>query len=168
MDEIALEFHYRENEVRTKLSPWYYRYPRIFFVKWTYGYGSRPLWLLRDSLYVVGGFMVFFILLTLNPKCLYRIFRIYRVQGENQGKKKKYLAWRTRKWWLFWDCFIFSMLSFSTFGYGALQLKHLWEFFHLELVEYKPIRLARILVGIEAGLGILLFAFLVKWLFERG
>lgn len=164
MDDIANEFHFRENEVHNKRIQWVPRFLRIILLKWTYGYGSKPIWLLRDSLYVVCGFMVFFILLTLNPKCLYRIFRIYRVQGNI----KVILAWRKRKLWLLWDCFILSLLCLSTFGYGALQLKHLWEFFHLEPIEYKPIRLARILVGIEAGLGILLFAFLVKWLFGRG
>jgi hypothetical protein len=73
-----------------------------------------------------------------------------------------------RKGRLFLDCLYFSLLSFATFGYGALKPRQWIQFFRLEPVEFKPVRWARIFVGVEAALGIWVFALLVKVLFGRG
>lgn len=161
LDDVAMEFHFRENEVRTKTSPQYVRPLRVLFLKWTYGYGSRPSWLARYSLVVVGLFSLIFTLLTI-PRNTGSGIYLTR-PGSNQ--KDELLPFRRGR--LFLDCFYFSLLSFATFGYGALQPRQWIQFFRLEAVEYKPVRWARIFVGIEAALGIWVFALLVTVLFGK-
>jgi uncharacterized protein YjbI with pentapeptide repeats len=162
LPEIAAEFHFRENEVRTKRYDWYrpQRILRLLFLKWTYGYGSRPIWLLWYSAVVIGLFATVFTLLTL-PRAT--SLGICLVESDAGNKKETPLAFR--KGLLFWDCLYFSILSFATFGYGALQPRQWLEFFRLKPVEYKPLGWARIFVGIEAALGIYLLALLATVLF---
>lgn len=160
--DVVAEFHFRENEVRTKGSGWLVRQFRKLFLKSTYGYGSRPIWLLWYSLAVIGLFSVLFAVLTIPRKIK---SGIYLIQAQS-GEKEKPLPFRRGR--LFLDCLYFSALSFATFGYGALQPRQWLQFFRLEPVEYKPVRWARIFVGIEAALGIYIFALLVTVLFGRG
>lgn len=163
MDDVAMEFHFRENEVRTKSYAWYQpgRLMRLLFLKWTYGYGSRKTWLLWYSLIVIGLFALVFAILTIPRKTKSGIYLIKAGDTE----KEELLPFHKGR--LFLDCLYFSTLSFATFGYGALQPRQWLQFFRLEPVEYKPVRWARIFVGIEAALGIWIFALLVTVLFGR-
>lgn len=164
MDDVAGEFHFRENEVRTKSYAWYdpVRLSRLLFLKLTYGYGSRPSWLLWYSLVVVGLFSFIFLFLTINPITKSGI----HVVQPGSANQEELLTFRKGR--LIIDCFYFSLLSFATFGYGALQPRQWLQFFRLQPVEFKPVRWARICVGIEAALGIWIFALLVTVLFGRG
>ncbi|MBI2487025.1 MAG: two pore domain potassium channel family protein [Deltaproteobacteria bacterium] len=159
--DVAKEFHYRENEVKTKGSSWVMRIFRIAFFKLPYGYGSRPFWLLPYSLIVIVIFALIFALLTI-PRGTKS--GIYFVQAESD-KKEEILSFR--KGMLFLDCLYFSLLSFTTFGYGTLHLRKLLEFFRLEPVEFKPVGWSRIFVGLEATIGIYLLALLATVLFGR-
>ncbi len=168
MEEVANEFNFRENEVKTKRFTWYHSPPnnrilRYFFLNLTYGYGSKPFRLFWYSLVIVVVFALIFLFQTLLPNCK---SGIQLIQGEDGEKRMVDLKWR--KGFLLWDCIYFSALSFCTFGYGALQPRQWLQFFRLEPLEFKPIRYARVLVGFEAGLGIYLFALLVIVLFGRG
>jgi len=163
IDEVSREFHFRENVVKTKLSPWYLKAFRVPFLEWTYGYGSRSIRLLWYSLIVIGLFTLLFAFLTIPRKTK---SGIYLLQPVRRSEREALLAFR--KGVLFLHCFYFSVLSFATFGYGALKPKQWLQLFRLEPVEYKPVRWARIFVGIEAALGIYIFALLVTVLFGRG
>jgi len=155
MPEIAVEFNYRENEVKTKMSSWYCAIPRTIFFKWTYGYGSRPIWLIWCSLIVISFFGLVFLILAIckksksgieihkNEKLIHNGFPTF-----NKGK-------------LIFHCLYFSLLSFTTFGYGTIQPSRWLQFFKMEPTEYKPIRWARVFVGIEAIIGIYILGLLV-------
>jgi hypothetical protein len=161
LDDLANEFHYRENEVITRSYPWFspVRILRLLFLKWTFGYGARPMWLLWYSITVVVGFSLIFALLTLSKRTLSGICEY----DPAQAGKETLLEFRNGM--LFFDCFYFSLLSLATFGYGALQPRQWLQFFRFQPVEYKPIRWACIFVGIEAGLGIWIFSLLVTVMF---
>jgi hypothetical protein len=161
LDDIANEFHYRENEIITNSYPWYSPVSilRLLFLKWTFGYGSRPMWLLWYSIVVVVGFTLIYALLTLSKRTLSGICQF------DPGKHGEDTLLEFRGGVLFLDCFYFSLLSLATFGYGALQPRQWLQFFRFQPVEYKPIRWACIFVGIEAGLGIWIFSLLVTVLF---
>jgi uncharacterized protein YjbI with pentapeptide repeats len=161
LDDVANEFHYRENEVITNGYPWLspVRILRLLFLKWTFGYGARPMWLLWYSLVVVAGFTLIFALLTLSKKTLSGICE------HDPSREGKETLLEFRNGMLFFDCFYFSLLSLATFGYGALQPRQWLQFFRFQPVEYKPIRWACIFVGIEAGLGIWIFSLLVAVMF---
>jgi len=64
------------------------------------------------------------------------------------------------------NCIYFSLLSFATFGYGALRPRQWLELFRLNPVEYKPVGWARIFVGFEAAIGIYLLALTALVLFK--
>jgi hypothetical protein len=128
----------------------------------TYGYGSRPIWLLRDSGIIIIVFFLIFAFLTIPRRTK---SGIYLIQPGRHGEKEKLLTFQEGR--LFLDCLYFSLLSFVTFGYGALQPKQWLQFFRLQPLEFKPVRWARIFVGIEAALGIWIFALLVTVLFGR-
>lgn len=155
MGEMALEYHFWENEAKTRGSPLYIRLPRLVFLKWPYGYGSRPIWLVGYSLLVVALFALLFVLVTLPRKTKSGICSVMR---EKEQEQEVLLSWR--KGLLIGDCIYFSLLSLATFGYGTFRPRQWLEFFRLEQVEYRPTGWARILVGIEAALGIYLFALL--------
>jgi uncharacterized protein YjbI with pentapeptide repeats len=161
LDDIANEFHFRENEIITNNYPWLspVRILRLLFLKWTFGYGARPMWLLWYSMVVVGGFSLIFALLTLSKRTQSGICEY------DPAKEGKETLLEFRNGRLFFDCFYFSLLSLATFGYGALQPRQWLQFFRFQPVEYKPIRWACIFVGIEAGLGIWIFSLLVTVLF---
>jgi hypothetical protein len=161
LDDIANEFNYRENEVVTGNYPWYSPVSilRNLFLKWTFGYGSRPMWLLTYSIVVVIGFSLIFAGLTLSRRTKSGICQIV------PGKEGQETLLDFNNGMLFFDCFYFSLLSLATFGYGALQPRQWLQFFRFQPVEYKPIRWACIFVGIEAGLGIWIFSLLVTVLF---
>ena len=171
MDDVAGEFHYRENHLitkrylRTKSEPFYYLWGMFhrLFLEYTYGYGSRPIWLLRDSSIIIVVFFLIFAFLTIPRRTK---SGIYLVQPGRRGEKERLLTFRKGR--LFLDCFYFSLLSFVTFGYGALQPRQWLQFFRLQPLEFKPVRWARIFVGIEAALGIWIFALLVTVLFGKG
>ena len=169
MDDVAAEFHYRENEVITKryLSslwpPWNTLWGsfRYVFLRLTFGYGSRPFRLFWFSLSIIGLFGFIFFLMT-RPK--QKESGISLVETSSEGKETLTRLERKR---LLRKCFYFSLLSFATFGYGAIKPKQWVQLFLLEPVEYKPVRWARIFVGIEAALGIWIFALLVTVLFGK-
>lgn len=170
LDDIAAEFHYRENEVitnrylRTIWNPLNYLWGmfRYISLRLTYGYGSYPIWLLRDSVIAISVFILIFVILTIPRKTK---SGIYLVVKDGDTEKEELLTFRKGR--LFLDCFYFSLLSFATFGYGAIKPKQWLQFFLLEPKEYKPVRWARIFVGIEAALGIWIFALLVTVLFGK-
>ena len=161
LDDIANEFHFRENEIITENYPWYspVRILRLLFLKWTFGYGSRPMWLLWYSIVVVIGFCLIFAGLTLSRWTESGICHV------EPGKEGKDTLLEFHDGALFFDCFYFSLLSLATFGYGALQPRQWLQFFRFQPVEYKPIRWACIFVGIEAGVGIWIFSLLVTVMF---
>ncbi len=161
LDDIANEFHYRENEVITSSYPWFspVRVLRLLFLKWTFGYGARPMWLLWYSIVVVIGFGLTYAALTLSRRTPSGICQCNPTEADSETLLE------FRNGLLFFDCFYFSLLSLATFGYGALQPRQWLQFFRFQPVEYKPIRWACIFVGIEAGLGIWIFSLLVTVLF---
>jgi len=159
MHNIASEFHYRENVVKTKISSSFFKAFRTVFLDWTYGYGSRPLRLIPFCFVVILFFGFIYLLLTLPRKTDSGIYVV-----TNRGRKEELLPIRKGK--ILLDCFYFSLLSFATFGYGALQPKQWLQFFYLEPVEFKPRRWARIFVGFEAAIGIYLLALTALVLFK--
>lgn len=169
VDDVAAEFHFRENEVITKrhLKSWtkpldyLWGLFRFLFLKLTYGYGSEPIRLLWCSSIVIAFFGLIFTVIT---RFQLRKSGISLVQS--RSGKKEHLALLGRKS-LLRKCVYFSLLSFATFGYGAIRPKQWLQLFLLEPVEYKPVRWARIFVGIEAALGIWIFALLVTVLFGK-
>ena len=165
MDEVASEFNFRENEVKTMRYPPYHlmRLFRYFFLNLTYGYGSKPTRLFWWSLFVVGAFALTFFVQSRIRHCK---SGIRLVKKENEKERLIDLKWR--KGLLILDCIFFSVLSFCTFGYGALQPRQWLQLFRLEPLEFRPIRWARLLVGLEALFGIWVFALLVTVLFGRG
>jgi hypothetical protein len=167
LDEIAQEFNYRGNEVETKGSPLPLRILRTVFLKWAYGYGSRPIWLIWYSLGVVVVFTILFALLNLLPKTRSGIYRV-RKKGqeedeyydeEEDNKNEERLSFRNGR--IFIECFYFSLFSFATFGFDIVQPRQWLEFFRLKPVKYKPVGWARIIVGIEAAFGIYVIALLL-------
>lgn len=166
MEEVANGFHFRENEVQTKLSPWFICVLRIVFLKWTYGYGSRPTQLFGYAICVILGFAVAFLVLTSILKWKSGLY-LGKVEDNIDNLDKKRI-WTQRKGWVLLDCLYFSTLALCTFGYGALQLKELIKLFKLKPLELIAVRWARVLVALEAALGIWLFALLAIVLFGRG
>lgn len=166
LDEIAQEFNFRENEVVTKGSPLALRILRILFLKWPYGYGSRPIWLIYYSLGVIGVFTVLYAIVSVLPKIKSGINIVRRREDEDEeyyeeddDKNEQRLSFRNGR--IFLDCFYFSLFSFATFGFDILQPRQWLEFFRLKPIKYKPIAWARILVGIEAAFGIYVIALLL-------
>jgi uncharacterized protein YjbI with pentapeptide repeats len=164
MAEMAAEYHYWEQEVKTYKpeTPLYSKVLRIALMKWPYGYGSKPMWLFYYSFSVVLIFAMLFVLFTINKKKS----GIYKVLRENGQEKVTVLSWR--KGLLLADCLYFSLLSLATFGYGVLQPRQWVEFFRFEPVELRPLGWARILVGLEAVVGIYLLALLTTVIFGKG
>lgn len=164
MAEMAAEYHYWEQEARTYgySTPLHRRILRTIFLKWPYGYGSRPMWLLYYSISVVLMFAALYALFTISPIKS----AIYKVHCENDKDKMILLSWR--KGVLLADCLYFSLLSLATFGYGVFQPRQWLEFFRFEPVELRPLGWARILVGLEAGVGIYLLALLTTVIFGKG
>ncbi len=158
MNDIVKEFHYRENEVKTNSYSWLspIKWIRIVFLKWTYGYGSRPMLLLQNGGIIIVVFMLIFFVMALFKS---NGFGISVIRSNENGQKTENLLSFNKK--LLWDCFRFSLLAFCTFGYGALQLKNWLEYLSLEPIEYKPFGWSRILVWLESGIGIYLFALFV-------
>ena len=166
LDEIAQEFNFRENEVQTKGSPLPLRILRTLFLKWAYGYGSRPIWLISYSLGVVGVFTIIYVFLSMLPKTRSGIYIVRRKEEEEDeyyeeenNKHEERLSFRSGR--IFIECFYFSLFSFATFGFDILQPRQWLEFFRLKPVKHKPIGWARILVGIEAAFGIYVIALLL-------
>lgn len=155
---VADAFHFRLNEIITASYPYWnpLKILRFVFLRISYGYGTQPMNLAFWSLGLVLLFMVIFAAITSTKSKS----GIYVVKTLRNGIRREYLL-RNRGHLLFFDCFYFSLLSFSTFGYGAIQPKQWLEFFNFKPVEYKPVGWARICVGIEASLGIYTFALLV-------
>jgi len=163
LDHVAIEFNYRENEVKTKIYPWIspLRWFRFFLLKLTYGYGSRPFRLMWYSLIVIVGFAIIFTCLTLlNRKSGFYLL----IKGRHGTKVAKALPRRPKAIFI---CIYLSLLTFAYVGYGVLTLKPLMEFSTIESSEYKPVHLARILVIIEALMGIWILALLSTLLFTR-
>ncbi|HWR83729.1 MAG TPA: pentapeptide repeat-containing protein [Candidatus Deferrimicrobium sp.] len=178
MDELVSEFHYWENWVKTRrwiakesiLGSGPMKIPfgckklrplpnpiRFFFLELTYGYGSRPWWLLWYSLGVVGLFTLVFYMLSLFPRARAGINIIK--QGST---RKERLMWRHPH-----ECLYASVVAFATVGYGALRPKQWLQFFRMKPVEHEVVGWVRIAVGLEAALGIWVFALLVTVLFGR-
>ena len=169
MYDIAAEFHFRENEVitkrllRTSTKPWkepwdtFLGVMRFHFLKLTYGYGSRPWWLLWYSLGVIFLFSIIFFLPTLFTRANLGIYT-----SKPGSARKRRLTWRQPH-----ECLYFSLLAFATFGYGAIRPKQWLQLFRLKLVEHEPVGWIRIFVGVEAALGIWVLALLVTVLFGR-
>ena len=168
MAETAREFHYRENEVRTarmKIANPIAGYLRLLFFKWPYGYGSKPEWLLPYSVAVVLIFAMFYAFQTLTAKT-FRWSSSGLTATQYCGViRENLLPWNNGK--LLLDCLYFSILSFATFGYGAVKPRQWLELFRFEHVEFRPVRWSRVFVGIEAAIGIYVFALLVVELFGK-
>ena len=150
--DISEKFHYRENEVITKASPWIVKILRVLFMKWTYGYGSYPFRLLYYYLpVVIFGFGLIFSLLPLFP--ILRSF-VYLYTSDIDDKRE---VLTIRRLSLFVECFYFSLLSFGNFGYGNIKPKKLIQLLRSKQPKYQPKCLARVLVVLEAVLGIYFF-----------
>ena len=178
--EMVDEFHYRENVVKTKLSPEPLRLLRKVFLEWTYGYGSRPLRLIPFCLGVILVFGLIYTIQTLLPgrSGIYLVskgeespktFHVMESRDAGQGLKSYILEeeesggaapgiLKFERGALIINCLYFSLLSFATFGYGALKPRQWLEFFRLTPVQYRPVRWSRIFVGFEAAIGIYLLA----------
>lgn len=156
--EIASQFHFRLNEVVTKnYSSWNpLKVLRYVFLQVSYGYGTYPVRLVWWSLIVVLLFTLAFAGITSFPSRS----GIYVLKKLADGSMSKTLL-RNRGGLLFIDCFYFSLLSFSTLGYGAIKPKQWLEFFRFEPVEFEAIGWARIFVGLEAAVGIFTLALFV-------
>lgn len=168
MTETAREFHYRENEVKTarmlQTNP-LLGYLRLIFLKWPYGYGSKPQWLLIYSVAVVLLFAMFYALQTITAKSFKWSSSGLTATQYGGVIREDLLPWNKGK--LLLDCLYFSILSFATFGYGAVKPRQWLEFFRFEHVEFRPVRWSRVFVGIEAAIGIYVFALLVVELFGK-
>lgn len=179
-EEAIEEFHYRENVVKTKLSSQPLKILRKVFLDWTYGYGSRPLRLVPFCAGVILVFGLIYTLQTVLPgrSGIYlvskgeeggRTFKVVE-SGEPGQAGKSYImreldSTAGRAGLLGFDkgaalvnCVYFSLLSFATFGYGAIKPRQWLEFFRLTPVQYKPVGWSRIFVGFEAAIGIYLLA----------
>jgi len=163
MNDMAAEYNFWEQEAKTyKLeTPLYSKVLRIAFMKWPYGYGSKPKWLFYYFLSVVFIFATLYVLLTINKKKS----GIYRVYRENEQEEKILLTWRNGL--MFVDCLYFSLLSLVTFGYGVFKPRQWIELFRFEPVQLRPVGWVRILVGLEAAIGIYLLALLTTVLFGK-
>jgi len=157
MDELVTKFHYWDNWVKTRKLSVFEAIPRFLFLEWTYGYGSRPWWLLPYSLGVIFLFSIIFFLPTLFPRANLGIYT-----SKPDSARKRRLTWRQPH-----ECLYFSLLAFATFGYGAIRPKQWLQLFRLKLVEHEPVGWIRIFVGLEAALGIWVLALLVTVLFGR-
>lgn len=166
LSTVAKEFHFRGQEVATQSYVGYnpYRWARFLFMKLPYGYGSRPIWLLWYSLWLILAFTVIYAEITLVRRTT---SGIYMVHDTINGKKIEEIM-KFRRGKILVDCLYFSVLSFVTFGYGAIQPRQWLELFRSDPVEFKAKGWVRFFVGIEAALGIYLFALLVTVLFGKG
>jgi uncharacterized protein YjbI with pentapeptide repeats len=179
-EEVIEEFHYRENVVKTKLSPEPLKILRKVFLDWTYGYGSRPLRLIPFCVGVILVFGFIYIIQTVLPgrSGIYLVrkgdqggktFHV-RESGDPGQERKSYIMeeletgerkpslLKFERGAVIVNCIYFSLLSFATFGYGALRPRQWLEFFRLTPVQYKPVGWSRIFVGFEAAIGIYLLA----------
>jgi uncharacterized protein YjbI with pentapeptide repeats len=169
LPEIAAEFHYRENEVRTNRYLRTIKHPmnylwgsfRTVFLKWTYGYSSRPSRLFWFSVAVVFFFGCLYAILT---RLRWRDSGICFAQSLRDGRDPALFVAGDH---LIRRCMYFSLLSFATFGYGAIKPKQWLQLFQVKPKDYEPVRWARVFVGIEAALGIWVFALLVTVLFGK-
>lgn len=168
MTETAKKFHYRENEVRTArmlITNRPFGYMRLLFLKWPYGYGSRPEWLMIYSASVILIFAMFYALQTITAKNFKWSSSGLSATQYSGVIREDLLPWNRGK--LLLDCLYFSILSFATFGYGAVKPRQWLELFRFKHVEFRPVRWSRIFVGIEAAVGIYVFALLVVELFGK-
>lgn len=179
-EEVIDEFHFRENVVKTNMSNQPLRLLRKVFLDWTYGYGSRPLRLIPFCVGVILVFGFIYTLQTVLPgrSGIYlvskgdragRTFSV-RESGESGQERKSYIMEEVvsgdgrpsllgfQKGAAIVNCIYFSLLSFATFGYGALRPRQWLEFFRLTPVQYRAVGWSRIFVGIEAAIGIYLLA----------
>jgi len=156
---LADEYHFWWNEARTERSTWLWSWSRTFLLKWTFGYGVRPFWILRFSFLLVLGFALSFAVLNHIGLPGSGVFAITE-SGEEVRQSRHLIAALP-------DSLYFSMLSLCTFGYGAFRPRQWLEWFRLQPVEFKPVGWARILVGVEAVFGIYLFALLAIVLLGR-
>ncbi len=179
-EEVISEFHYRENVVKTKLSPQPMKLLRKVFLDWTYGYGSRPLRLIPFCVGVILVFGLIYLIQTVLPgrSGIYLVSKGDESQktfyvtetGNPKQERKSYVmeemeSGDARPKLLGFDkgaalvnCIYFSLLSFATFGYGAIKPRQWLEFFRLTPVQYRPVGWSRIFVGFEAAIGIYLLA----------
>ncbi len=162
--DLAKEFHYRANELITNSKMWYNpaKWFRILLLKLPYGYGARPWFLLAYALWIVLAFALLYAIITLIPSKS-GIAVVHPVG--NHTREEPLLEFKHGR--IFLSCLYFSILSLSTFGYGAITPKPWLEFFMLEPEVYNPHRWVRVLVGIEAVIGIYIFALLVTILFGK-
>ncbi|MCP4582741.1 MAG: hypothetical protein GY839_14115 [candidate division Zixibacteria bacterium] len=168
MPGIAREFHYRENEVETKRlladNP-LLGFLRLLFLKWPFGYGSKADRLLPYSVAVVFIFALFYAIQTILAKSFRWSSSGLTATQYGGVIREELLPWNHGK--LLLDCLYFSILSFATFGYGAVKPRQWLELFRFEHVEFRPVRWSRVFVGIEAAIGIYIFALLVVELFGK-
>ncbi len=168
MTETASEFHYRENEVRTArmlITNKGLGFLRLLFLKWPYGYGTNPEWLMFYSVAVIFLFGIFYALQTITAKNFKWSSSGLTATQYSGVIREDLLPWNKGK--LLLDCLYFSILSFATFGYGAVKPRQWLELFRFEHVEFRPVRWSRVFVGIEAAIGIYVFALLVVELFGK-
>ena len=131
MDHIANEFHYRANVVKTKISSFPIKIFRTVFLDWTYGYGSRPLRLFLFMPAIILLFAIIYLFQTILPG----ESSLYENNGANTNQA---IILPGNELKTFFNCLYFSSLSFSTFGYGALQPYSWVKYFRFKPVEIKP------------------------------
>jgi hypothetical protein len=145
----------------TKSSPWYLKIPRFLFLDLPYGYGFKPTRLFYYSLAVIFFFAFAFNFVTLLKSTP---AGVYVVKPESEGGPQL-LSFEHGK--VFLNCLHFSIISFTTFGYGGFQPRQWIEFFRLVPVEMEARGWMRMLVGVEAIFGIYVFALVVTSLLGK-
>jgi hypothetical protein len=170
-DELVPEFHYMENCVKTRMLQWQrpfqaiQRFLRLIFLEWTYGYGSRPTWLLRAFGVVTISFAILFFSFTPNTSDPNQSFDI-KLQDPDSDSLFVHLSSLPIEIRI-GECFLFSLLSFFRFGYDVVALDKVLSFLHLKPVEYTPIGWARIFTGLEGLIGLYLLSLFVYGLLRR-
>lgn len=139
---LARRSYYREKDARRRLS-WqrsnYFAALRQELSRWVMRYGDSPYRVLATSLLVIGGFAVLFPLTG----------GIQEVQGERTLTYSLERPGEASRFWIgrvLLKSLYFSVITFTTLGYGDIQPIGPW---------------ARFLAGTEALLGALLAALLV-------
>jgi hypothetical protein len=155
LPDISNEFGYRLNEVQRKSHKMYD--PRSIWLmisKLTYGYGYRPIRLLWSAIAII---VIFSGIYLISIKSGFGQLQLLKNETKAQFSLKYYNIWATIGY-----CIYFSASTFCMLGYGPLQLKELFKLTTFEEISVKPIRIMRLIAGIEALLGIWIFILLAS------
>ena len=162
--EIAKQFHYRENQVATKLSskPFSWIARKLMF-EWTYGYGSKPWMLLPSFVIIILFFTVCFFMMSL----FHVKSGIYRINGKSEIPQR--ISAKSLKHFpaVLGNAFYYSLLTFTTFGYGAITPQQWVKLLRPNEVELKPMKWARPVAAFESIAGIYILALLAIVIFGK-